>query len=491
MSSPIPLILMFGDSQIPGNASTDSSDPGNHDAVTQSTAIVRNFDMRYALAAADPITYQTDITGGVRPYTVGGTPGMGMQPAIGRVLTATQTTSILALFGIFGLSCAQALPASTYPTQPPAGPNVWNQMVTRVHALEGAWGAKAAIAIISLGNNDGANNTDASNLQANSATIAAALRAAFPGIVIAWIKINADTVNAAGFTFESTCITQQAAFFAADSGISQIWNDDRALASDHAHFTADTADEVGERAIYAALDRIGVPRFRPTTSPAVIGWGAHKAGTAATSPASTGGALAGDLEILVVASLTASGTNNALTTPAGWTLIGTTSSTTGGVTTRAGFYSRVVDAAMITANHGNTAPTTVAAANSNEFSQIITIRGPSANPTVEASQLSVNNAFDTGPFAMTGVTTLGANRTAVIITVGFRTNANANAITLSGSNLSGIAVVKNGTRDSGLSNFCTIDVQVGQLAAAGSTGTPSAAFALATLAVGAVIGIKP
>lgn len=486
--SGIPLILMFGDSQIPGEAATDAADPSFDVTTTQSTTYV-TFNKHYAQSAADPPTYQTDLTGGVRPYALGGVPGMGMEISIGQELTRLGQRSVLAVFGIAGMSCAQSLPASTYPTAPP---NIWTQLVTRIHGLEASTGSLAKVALLSEGNNDGASPTDAANLATNSATLAAALRAAFPGIAIAWIKINADTVNAAGFANMATAIANQATFFAGDPTILSIFNDDRPLQSDHAHFTADTALTVGQRFVHLALPALGLSEPRPATFPAVVGWGPQTVSAgASTSPPSWGRAAAGHLEILVVASLTASGVNNALTTPTGWTLIGTTTSTTGGVTIRAGFYRRAVDAAMIAANHGFTAPTTVAAANSNEFSQIITIRGPSADPTVEASQLSVNNAFDTGPFAMTGVTTLGANRTAVVITVGFRTNATANPIALSGSNLSGISVVKNGTRDSGLSNFCTIDVQTGTLAAAGATGNPSATFALATLAVGAVIAIKP
>lgn len=486
----IPLVLMFGDSQIPGEATTDTADPAFNVTTTLPTTFVQ-FDMHYSQAASDPIVYQADITGGVRPYSVGGTPGLGMQVTLGQVLAAAQLRCVLASFGIFGLACSQSIPASTYPTQPPAGPNVLAQVISRTHALEAQYGAQTRVILLSEGNNDGANSTDANALAANSATLATALLAAFPAARLIWIKINADTVNASGETFESTCISQQATFFAANPSIVPIYNDDCALLSDHAHFAADTALTVGQRVGYAALDLISVARARPATFPAVLGFGpqAFSAG-AATNPHSWGGAQAGDLEILIVASLTASGVNNALTTPSGWTLIGTTSSATGGATTRAGFYSRVVDASMISTNHLNTAPTTVAAANTNEFSEIITIRGPNANPTVDTSALSVNNAFNTS-LVMTGVTTSGANRAAVLITVGFRTNQTANTVTLTGSNLTGLTAIKNGTRDSGLSNFCTIDVQVGQLAAAGSTGSPTATYGQNTIAVGAVIAIAP
>jgi hypothetical protein len=145
---------------------------------------------------------------------------------------------------------------------------------------------------------------------------------------------------------------------------------------------------------------------------------------------------------------------------------------------------------MISANHGFTAPTTVAPANTNEFSEIITIRGPNANPTVDTSALSVNNAFNTS-LSMTGITTTAANETAVMINVLFRTNATANPVTIAGTNLSNVTQIKNGTRDSGLSNFATIDVQTGNLAAAGATGTGTVTYGQSSIAVAAVIGIKP
>lgn len=484
----IPLILLFGDSQIPGEAPTDAADPSFNVTVTQPTTYVQ-FNKHYAQSAADPPTYQTDLTGGVRPYAIGGTPGMGLEISIGQELTRLQQRSVLAVFGIAGMSCAQSLPASTYPTAPP---NVWNQLITRIHGLESSTGSRTAVALISLGNNDGADNTNATNLTANSATLAAALRGAFPGITISWIKINADTVNAAGFTFEATAIANQSTFFSNDSAIVPIFNDDRPLQSDHAHFTADTYLTVGQRFVHLALPALGQPEPRPSVFPSVIGWGPQMfSAGAATSPPSWGRAQAGDLEILVVASLTASGVNNALTTPTGWTLIGTTTSASGGATTRAGFYRRNVDSTMVANNHGFTAPTSVTAANSNEFSEIITIRGPNATvPTIEASQLSVNNAFNTS-LTDTGVTTLGANRTIVMVTVGFRTNASANSVTITDSSLANITAIKNGTRDSGLSNFATIDVQTGNLAVAGSTGNPAVTLGLNTIAVGGVFAIAP
>lgn len=487
-SSAMPLVLMFGDSQIPGEAPTDAADPSFTVTVTQPTTYVQ-FNKHYAQSAADPPTYETDLTGGVRPYTIGGTPGMGMEISIGQELTRLGQQSVLAVFGIAGMSCAQALPASTYPTAPP---NINSQLISRIHSIESSTGSRAKVALISLGNNDGADNTNATNLTANSATLAASLRSAFPGIAISWIRINADTVNAAGFTFEATAIVSQATFFSNDTAIVSIFNDDRPLQSDHAHFTADTALTVGQRFVHLALPGLGLSEPRPVAFPTVVGWGPQmfSAGTA-TSPPSWGRAQAADLEVLVVASLTASGANNALSTPAGWTLIGTTTSASGGATTRAGFYQRNVDAAMIAANHSFTAPTSVTAANTNEFSEIITIRGPNATvPTLEASQLSVNNAFNTS-LTDTGVTTLGSNRTIVLVTVGFRTNATANTVTVSAPGLTNCAAIKNGTRDSGLSNFATIDVQTCQLAAAGPTGNPGITMALNTIAVGAVLAIAP
>lgn len=487
----IPLVLVFGDSNTVGEDSTDSSDPAFAAAVTQSTSFV-HFDKHYALAAADPITYQTDITGGVQAYTVGGTPGMSFEISLGQTLTAAGLKSVLAVFGIFGVAVSQSIPASTYPTQPPAGPNVIAQVISRTHALEASLGAKTKVIVIHNGGNDGASGTDAANLAANSLTLANTLTTAFPGARIVWLKINADTVNASGVPNEATCITNQATFFSANPTIVPVYDDDCALLSDHAHLKSDSSLTIGQRVGREVLALLGIPVPRPTTFPAVIGFGPapFSAGTN-LSPHSPGNAKAGDLEILVQMSLTGSGVNNALTTPSGWTLIGTTSSASGGAINRVAFYQRAVDATMITTNKGNTAATTVLAANTNEFAAIFTIRGPNVTaPTVEASQISSNNTFGTS-LAMTGVTTLGANRLVVIITAGFRTNATPNPITISGTNLSGVTVIRNGTRNSGLSNFGTIDVQTGTLAAAGPSGNPTATLALATIAIGCVLSIAP
>lgn len=490
----IPLILKLGDSGIVGEGTTDTADPAFNVTTTQSTAFVW-FDKHFALATNDPLSYQPDVTGGVRPWATGGTPGMDIAVSLGQTLTAQGIRAVIGSFGIFGLSVAQMLSSSNFPTLPPAGPNVYSQMVTRAHALEVARGARTRIAFISADGNDGANSTDANAVQAHNAAFAAQLRSDFPGITIIWLRIHSDTINVAGFPSIGTAMSQQAAFFVADPTIKVLDTDDvaNALLSDHAHEKSDTQLIVGNRLAWMSIDALGIARPQPATFPMVAGYGPQTFGHLASTPTSFGGERAGDLEILGVLQLTAAGTNNALVTPSGWTLIGTLSSTSGGSTARAGFYRRVVDSAMLAANHGFSAPTTVSAANAINFAQIFTIRGvnPAVPPTVEASQLSKNDAFGTS-LSMTGVTTLGANRTVVMITLGYRTNANANAVTISAPSLTGITVIKNGTRaNDSTSDFGTFDVQIGTLAAAGPTGNPAATLALNTIAVGGVFAITP
>src|SRR4051812_2084987 len=106
-AAPLSQILAFGDSQIPGNAATDSADPAFGAAATQSTAFVKRYLKHYALSASDPIVYEADVSGGVQPDHVGGSRGMSMDITMGQVFTAAGLSCVFGSFGIFGLACAQ------------------------------------------------------------------------------------------------------------------------------------------------------------------------------------------------------------------------------------------------------------------------------------------------------------------------------------------------------------------------------------------------
>jgi hypothetical protein len=472
------MFLIIGDSNGVGEAVTDKADPAFNVTVPQNFT----FDAQYAQAAANPPTYQF-ISGQLRPYAVGGVSGMGLELTLAPELQKLGFTPVETKFAISGTTCAQWQTGSTYPT----GTNVWNQMVTRTHQLEAQYGAKVAGVVVSLSTNDANTNPDTTAFQSNMTAMIAALRATFPGVKIAWLKIHPST----GAPNTATVSAAQVAAFTADPTFALVDTSDMVLLSDLLHYSSDSCLSLGQRCAYALGDLLSITRSKPATFVDVVGFGPATAGPGAATPASWGGAQAGDLEVLVAMSLTASGTNNAITTPSGWTLLAPTAvtATGGGSTTRQAMYSRVVDAAMLTGNSNHTAPTSIAAANTINSARIYTLRGPNANPTIDVT-LGSNNASFTTALTLTGVTTGNANETVVQIGGGFRTTIAQNPATFV-STLTNLKDVQEANRDNGDSNFITINCWTGTKVVAGATGSVACTFALNTLATGALIAVKP
>jgi hypothetical protein len=481
VSTVSPMILIIGDSNAIGQAVTDKADPAFNvtSPITQIT-----YDKHYSQAASDPPVF-SDLQGSLQPYSIGGTAGLGFQISLGQAVLGAGLRPVMVEMAVSGTSCAQWQVASGYPT---TGPSLYNLMVTRVHALETQYRAKVAAVVVVLGGNDGANTTDANNLQANTLATATALRSSFGATIpIIWNKININT----NITNLATIRSQQAAAFVADPNITPIDNDDLGLLTDFLHFNAESYIALGHRMAFAILDKLLVARARPLVFPRVVGFGPASYGPSNNTPYSWGGSLNGDLEILAVYTLTAAGTNNAITTPSGWTLISGTSTTSAGSgsTTRVAFYSRAVTTTMLNANGGHTAATTVTSANTINSCRIFTVRGPNLSPTVDLGLSSVNNAFQTG-LSLSAITTTAANENVVIIAGGFRTNFNQNPMVVTGS-VASLTDLEEANRDNGDSNFITIACWDSTLAAAGSTGAVTCTFSLATLAAGVLLGIKP
>lgn len=483
-SSGTPALVIFGDSNAVGQGTTDTADPAFNITTTVTSV---PYETQYSQAASDPITWTNLAAGGTRPYATGGVAGFGSEMAIAQSFVTAGRPLVIIKIAVSGTTCAQWQLGSGYPG---TGGDLYTQARTYIRAQAAAHGATVAGFVEFLGGNDGTNSTDANNLQTNLLALSTRLHADFgAALPIVLIKSNANT----SVTFLSTVRAAQVAAAGADSTISLIDDDDLALVSDHLHFTADSYITIGQRIAYTLLSRFSVPATRPSTVPDLVGFGPETLGPGTGTPSSWGGAIAGDLEVLIAMTMTTGGaTNNAITTPTGWTAIANTggTSTDGTNTTRVAAYSRVVDTTMLNANGGHTAATSIAAANSINFSRIYTIRGPNLNPTVDAALVSTNAGFLTG-VTISQITTTAANELALIVPGGFRTNFNQNPVTVTFAGLTSLADRGGGNRNNGDSNFGTLDAWTGQKLVAGATGGGTATFSLATLGFVELIGIKP
>lgn len=496
-----PQIVILGDSNAAGftavagsNPPADQSSPGFDPLTPQSTAVVY-YDGKSDPALDNPPVY-TEITGGVVAWPFSGDHEIGVEISLGKDLTASGMTSVLAKQGVISLQCAQMVPSPS-PAYPSTGPSWHSTLITFLQGLEAAKQAQTQIAIVSADNNDGLNTTLTANIAANNSLLANGLVSNLPHLkAILWLKINADTVNFAGFN--AAAITNQANWFAANPTVGGVpitpINWDALPLRDHAHATANSYMTLGQWLAKATRDALGVSWPRPTTTPAIVGYGPIAAANGTTQPMGWGGAEAGDLELLFDVQMVGSGTEGTTTTPSGWTSRGSVVATTGspGFQDRLTIWSRVVDSTMLNANHGHTAATSIVmdSPNTEHWSQIVTIRGPNLNPTIDFVQASGLNASGTS-YTLTGGTTTHSNDLIVVVSTGFPSPQVNVSTTLGSSNVTGVAQIKHGTH-SDTSFMGLMDIQAGALAAAGATGNIPVTLGGSTITpASAVIAIAP
>jgi hypothetical protein len=472
-------VAMIGDSNAVGIGDTDRADkidPGGGAITVPFTDCTYN--SRQASAVADPPVWLDLATGSLRPYAAGGQSGMGFELTLGRTLAAAGAAPWLAKQAITGATLhVEWKPSGTFPT----GTNLYRQWVARMHDLETTSGRRLAAVVVSLGTNDAADTTQASAFQANMAAFRAAVTADFGAATpIVWIKTNTNTTN----TFTSTVRTGQVAA-AADSSIILVDNDDLSL-TDGLHYESDGYLTLGQRVGFAILDRLGYARQTAGPVSSVVGWGPAAYGAGALSPRSWPGAKANDREYMVVVTGL---TDVAITTPAGWSLIaGTSQTSTFAVTNkqRMAVYERLVTQAMLDANAGRTAPTTVADTNDLNAAKIFCVRA--TTPTTDVANSGANNALDQALTQPT-ITTTVANELVMLFSGGFSGNGTA-SLTTTHAGLTSVTRHQNATYLIG-SDFQNIGLTAGVKLTAGATGTGSVAASNNMILVGAVIGVKP
>lgn len=462
--------------------------------------------MKYSQAVGDGVSdppYQTNITtGGVRLYAAAGVQNSGWRQGFAGEAKRAGVSWKLADYAVSGIKALQSTPAANFPT---GSTNIWGQMTAWADASEAAFSARTRGTVDFIGGNDGFDAGEAAACQAN-------LTAIVNGKIAKWGSgIKIALVRQPDFQGIASTVPQLATIQAAQDAVAAAFPNNVILIptadtkghSDHLHYDGDSSDIVGQRAFWALFDAFGLARPRPATTPQIIGWGPQYITIAAAdySPIPPGCGIAGDLEILIAITQSAAGSNTRINTPTvagggtAWTalndvVLGDTQIQSSQTTTsRLGIWARAV-----TANRATTAtPLTTVPNNGLTINggRIITVRGPNALTTanIDVIRYSVNNAFQTG-LTLTGGTTGFANEGILAIAGGYRTNATSNPVTMSGGNVSGLARAFGGNRAAG-GDFITNAAWQASLAAAGATGNITATFTLATLGVGAILGVKP
>jgi hypothetical protein len=144
------------------------------------------------------------------------------------------------------------LPTGTYPT---AQTNLFNQMLALADAAATSFGSTPAVFVWCQGESDGADPTQAAAYQANLTALFAAVRAHWPGIAIVFNKLSSANTNA---TQSATIRAAQVAVQAATSNCTLVTIDDFTLQSDHAHFTSDECNAMGDRFGNAIVGLLGL-----------------------------------------------------------------------------------------------------------------------------------------------------------------------------------------------------------------------------------------
>lgn len=473
-------VLIIGDSNGVGEAPTVTADDAYGITATQAGIVI---DAHYSQTSADPPPFEV-LTGNLRPYTIGSSAGMGVELSVGQEFTKAGRAVVILKDAVVGTTATQWLPGST---TYPAGIGLFGPMVTRAHASEATYGCRVKHVIVSLGTNDAAGASDSAAFQANMAAIIAGLRAAFPGCGISWIRTNAATDPAR--LFLAAVRTAQTAARVLDPTWDLVDNDDCVLLSDLLHYTGDSLITIGQRCAYGLLDRAGIARVRPSTTVREMGFGPQSRGPSGEAPTSWGGAMDGDLELLLVEQSNG-GVAVALTTPTGWTLVDAQTSTGGGVATNGAVYKRALPNGALASNNGHTPTTSVATNNAVTGSRIYTYRGPNLNPTVDVVQGSVNNAFGTS-ITLAQVITGFANELIAMLVGGYRSNNTLNTVTVVAGGLTGVVSDEQCTRaNSNLSDSTTTTHTSGAKATVGATGSATGTSLLNTVMTGWQIGIK-
>jgi hypothetical protein len=475
------VVAKIGDSGAVGFGTGDSADTGFL-VGTPITAV--RYNARYATATGPPPTFINfpgfRVFGALALYDVSGNQSMGSEMSLGpTLLTAADAPCIIKADAVTGSTLAvEWSPTGTYPAA--GAGNLYHLMVTQVHALEAQVGRLLDAMIVELGTNDAANAGQAAAYATNMNALIAQLRIDFPGVKIVLVRPNPNVPNAS----MATVLTNFAAVIAGDGTLKLVETDDCPLSGSF-HCTSNGYLSQGQREGIAVLDTLGYARQNVTTTPNVVGYGPEAHGTGNLTVIPWAGSRDGDLEVMVVTIGLATGT---ITPDVSWTLASSSGDATAiGVHENSSVYTRAVTNAALVNGHMPAATVTVVTATRNA-AKIFTVRGPNLNPTVDAVQGVANNAINSGPVSITGVTTTAANELVMRFTGGF---CGSNSLTtLTDAGLTSVRKVQ----DSAcviVTDREIITLHVGTKAVSGATGAASMTSSANMIVVGNTVSVKP
>jgi lysophospholipase L1-like esterase len=416
-AQPNTMFAVIGDSNVPSAGVNTDKAAGENDVFVPKFYGV--LDMTYAIGSSEPLTMIDKGTGALRIKNAGASYGYGPELSFAKEMydllngagtaPTTNNTPWFAAFGISGIELKQWLPGSTYGQTSFSGTNLYNTWKTRMQVLLAASGRKLGGIIISLGGNDATNSPDANAVAANMVTLATQIRADFgQQVVIVWWKLHAQA-DLGTVPFRDTVRAQQVAGAAAIPMCRLISQDDRTLLSDFLHLGADEIWTMGGRSASAMADLLGLQRRR-TSLVAVRGYGTPDYDKATLTPPAYPLTQDGDTELLFASSTWLSGTPTAIPTPAGWTQIGSSSSTASGETEEFALFTRSVLQAELDANGGVPASVSITPGGTETKAQRFTLFGPNRFPTLDGSTVAfAGGAFGTGAVSAGGVTTTSPN----------------------------------------------------------------------------------
>lgn len=465
LGSAMPFAII-GDSHAAGASDPSKGDTAYNLFASNDNVLVNG---RYAAGSGvDPpvwTNFDTDLVmRSLAPHS-GGTL-MGTEMTLGPALLGVVRPAISITAGNGYLLDTNWKPSSTFMLAT-TGKNLFNTWVDRMRVFEASLGTRLAGVAIFIGANDiVAGGAAVTNYQTNLTALFSSIRAVWPNLPIALAKVSSnEAIDPANL---ATVRAAQAAVVSGDAHAILIDGDDLRLLTDNLHFSTNGNLVLGDRIGYGLRSLRGDALPVPAAIPTVVGWGPAEFGSGNLSPCSFAGVRNGDLEIMIVMNGIVNGSS--IATPAGWTAIGarTTTGATG-LFVNFNIFSRQITTAMLNANGGHTAATSVVAGDTRNLAKIFAIRGPNANPTVNTFTLWAENDFQS-PKTIPSITTSVPNCGILVLSGGWTANiGRAQAVT--NSNLTNFVELQDGDDLQPSGDALMLAATAGQKAIAGATGT--------------------
>lgn len=456
------LFGIWGDSHAAGASDPSKGDSAFNVASTPGVSI----NGRYAAGSGvDPPSW-TDFDVNMVMRSLAPHAFMGSEITIGRALKgATANPAIAVVAGNGYLLDTNWKPTATFMLAS-TGANLFNTTIARMQSFETSLGAVMSGLFLFVGANDAAaGGASTANYGTNLTALFAAVRAVWPALPIVLARVNVN--EAVDPTNLATVRAAQASVVAGDAHAFLADGDELALI-DGLHFGANGNLTLGDRMGYAMRALRGDPLPAPTTTPTVIGWGPAEFGSGTLSPTSFAGVRNGDLEVMIVMNGVTNGAT--IATPAGWTAVGSLTTTGAtGLFVNFRIFTRQVTTAMLNANSGHTAPTSVVAGDTRNLAKIFAIRGPNLNPTINAFGLWAENDFQATK-TIPGITTTVPNCGVLVLFGGWTGNIGRTQSVTNGA-LTNVVELQDGNDLQPATDSLMLAATAGEKPVAGATGS--------------------